>query len=566
MSLKEMSLFAFLTIFALSLAVQAAEKEDLLSGTLRVIFANIFKPTAMSVSVIVNISGHDSFNINQEILDKVMLINKNIQVPVAINQYTALDLVNFIHAKLIFTNSAENIRMRVENLFHNNEIQSVTSKYVIVLNTQDSMRENLIVMHDIFQDFFNFYIIDVIILVYDESSLHMYSYKPYSSKHCAFTKPVLLQRFERVPEFLLYHDLFPVKTKNFHKCPLKVVLWNIPPFMELTYENNLVNFKGFDAKVLKNLAAFLNFSIEIIPNDPQSFIGGEVFQNKTTVGVFKLLLERKANLTIGYIGCKPLRLQLTTGSSPYFISKVLIMLKNSKRYFKLKQGFLKLFKLQWLLLIFLLRISYEGSIFQAIRKSPYQHLPLTIDEVVQQNYSLITDYANGRLLNELTLLKNITTIVPGNPQTVLESIDDLPLKTGVLSSDNLVAIFMKGRLGNISDYAIVRDKVFNTMSCAYFPRLSFMAPMVNSLFKQYGMFGIFYKFGKELGLENLPMTTDHLRRRYSWNPQTALDLALLNTVFRCYAVMNVLAALTFVLELLSLHCNKLKWIFTKIFV
>ncbi|XP_065365312.1 uncharacterized protein LOC135958335 [Calliphora vicina] len=560
-----MSLFAFLTIFALSLAVQAAEKEDLLSGTLRVIFANIFKPKSMSVSVIVNISGHESFELNQEILDKVMLINKNIQVPVAINQYTSLNLVHFIHAKLIFTNSAENIRMRVENLFHNNEIQGVSSKYVIILNTQDSVREKLIVMHDIFQDFFNFYIIDVVILVYDENSLQIYTYKPYSSKHCAFTKPILLQRFERVPEFLLYHDLFPVKTKNFHHCPLKVVLWNIPPLMELTYENNSVNFKGFDAEVLKNMAAFFNFSIEIIPNDPPSYIGGEVFKNNTAVGVFKLLLERKANLSIGYIACKPLRLQLTTGSSPYFISEVLIMFKNSKRYVKLRQSFLKLFKLQWLLLIFLLRISYEGSIFQAIRKSPYHHLPLTIDEVVQQNYSLITDYASSRILNEITLLKNITTIVPGDPQAVLKSIDDLPLKTGVISSDTLVAIFMKDRLSNYSDYAIVRDKVSNTMTCVFFPRLSFMAPMVTSLLKQYGMFGIFFKYGKDLGLENLPMTTDHLRRRYSWNPQTALDLTLLNAVFRCFAVMNVLAVLTFVLELLSLHCNKLNWIFTKMF-
>ncbi|KNC22604.1 hypothetical protein FF38_00181 [Lucilia cuprina] len=238
MLFKEITLVTFLAILAVSTANQAAENgTNILCGTLRVIFVNIFKPKCMSVSVIVNISDHEDFKFSKDILDNVMTINKNIQVPVAINQYTASKLLHLIQAKLIFTNSAENIR-------------------------------------------------------------------------------------------------------------------NI----------------------------------------------------------------------------------------------------------KLRHSFRKLLQLQWLLLIFILRLSYEGSIFQAIRMSPYQRLPLTIDEVVKQNYSLVTDYAAARILSEMSYLKNITTIVPGNPQSVLESIDDLPPKTGVLSSDIFIALFMKRRLSNYSEYAIVRDK------------------------------------------------------------------------------------------------------------
>ncbi|XP_065365309.1 uncharacterized protein LOC135958332 [Calliphora vicina] len=562
MSLKELTLVVLLSVFALTTAVHIAEEETLLSGTLRIIFANIFKPKSMSVSVIVNISGHGSFNTNQDILNKVMLINKNIQVPVTINQHTALNMVHFIHAKLIFINSAENVRMRMENLFNNNEIETVSTKYLIVLYTQDSMPKKLIEMHNIFRDFFNIYIIDVVILVYDAESLLLYTYKPYNNNHCAFTKPTLLRRFEKVPEFILYHDLFPIKTKNFHQCPMKVVLWHIPPFAELTYQNDLVYFKGFDAKVLNDLAEYLNFSIEVVPNEPKNLISGQVFRNNTATGVFKLLLERKANLTIGFIACMPRRLQFTRGSMPYFLSQLLIIFKNSKKYtpfqlvlrpfststwsffiavfilrplfkrllyrsFKLRQSFRKLLKLQWLLLIFLLRISYEGSILKAIRMTPYRQLPLTIDEVVKQNYSLITDYACARVLHEISILKNITTIVPGNPQTVLESLDDLPPNTCILTSDIFVSVFMKSRLSKYKNYAIVRDKVSNNMMCVFFPRLSYMAPMVNTLLKHYAMFGIFHKYGKDLGFENLPMTTDKFRRLYKQNPLTPLDLALL---------------------------------------
>ncbi|KAI8124065.1 hypothetical protein CVS40_5196 [Lucilia cuprina] len=585
------------TILAVSTANQAAENgTNILCGTLRVIFVNIFKPKCMSVSVIVNISDHEDFKFSKDILDNVMTINKNIQVPVAINQYTASKLLHLIQAKLIFTNSAENIRIRMDNLFKANEIESLSTKYLIILNNQNSFHKKLFEIHKIFQDFFNFYIIDIVILLYESDFLYIYTYKPYNSKHCDCTEPILLKRFDSIPNKLYDHDLFPIKTKNFYQCSMKVVLWHIPPFMNLTYENNMINYKGFDADILKDLAEILNFSINVIPNEPQNFISGNVFPNRTAIGVFKLLLERKANLTIGFIGCLPRRLQLTTGSKPYFLSKVLIILKNSpkftpyhlllrpfnittwgflltlvvlksilKRLFcrniKLRHSFRKLLQLQWLLLIFILRLSYEGSIFQAIRMSPYQRLPLTIDEVVKQNYSLVTDYAAARILSEMSYLKNITTIVPGNPQSVLESIDDLPPKTGVLSSDIFIALFMKRRLSNYSEYAIVRDKVSNTMNCIFFPRLSFIAPAVNLIIKKYAMYGLFKKYSKELGFKYLPLTTDQLRYHYNWNLHSPLDLNILKSVFICFTIMSVISVLVFLLELLSLRYINLRRIF-----
>lgn len=72
----------------LLLIILVRSEETLMSGTLRVIFSKIFKPNAMSVSIICNISGHEHNKFSQEVLDKVMGINKNIQIPVAINQYT----------------------------------------------------------------------------------------------------------------------------------------------------------------------------------------------------------------------------------------------------------------------------------------------------------------------------------------------------------------------------------------------------------------------------------------------------------------------------------------------
>lgn len=177
----------------------------------------------------------------------------------------------------------------MESLFLNNEILSITTKYLIILHTPISFDEKLIEMHSIFEDFFQFYILDVIILVYAEDTLHLYTYKPFTSQHCANTRPILLQRLVKVPDILTFQDLFPSKTNNFYQCPMKVVLYQFPPFMEIKYKHNMIYLKGFDAEILQDLADFLNFSIEVVQNEPADFLGGDIYENNTALGVFKMV-------------------------------------------------------------------------------------------------------------------------------------------------------------------------------------------------------------------------------------------------------------------------------------
>lgn len=310
-------------------------------------------------------------------------------------------------------------------------------------------------------------------------------------------------------------------------------------------------------------------------------------------------MERRANISIGLLSCLTKRLQLTTGSTPYFLTEILIVFKTSPKYkpiellfrpfnnttwycfiiililrpilkrlfytyLHLKQSFRLLLRLQWLFLVFLLRSSYEGSMFKAIRNTPHQYLPQTLDEVIKSNYSLITDYATARSLQEIDNLMNITKILPGTPEATLSLLDNLPLNTGILSSDTLLARFMRKRLRNYDDYAIVRDKVSNSMNCIFFPHLSYVAPSVNLLINRYRNTGIFEKYSKQLGYENLPKTTDQLKNRYSQNVYTSLDFEVLKTVFRLLTITQSFALIVFILELLSLRFKILKRIFGKL--
>ena len=104
-----------LMVYCIVVAVawpEQAQVEYLLSGTLSVIFKNIFKPRAMSVSIIENICDHENYEFGQDTIQTIMSVNKNMEVPVAINQYTSTELSHYIHVKMVFTNNAQNIRLK----------------------------------------------------------------------------------------------------------------------------------------------------------------------------------------------------------------------------------------------------------------------------------------------------------------------------------------------------------------------------------------------------------------------------------------------------------------------
>ena len=98
---------------------EQSQVEDLLSGTLSVIFKNVFKPKAMSVSIIGNKSDHESYEFGQDTIQKVMNANKDMEIPFAINQYTSTKLALYTHVKMVFTNNARSIRLERYTKFKN---------------------------------------------------------------------------------------------------------------------------------------------------------------------------------------------------------------------------------------------------------------------------------------------------------------------------------------------------------------------------------------------------------------------------------------------------------------
>lgn len=148
-------------------------------------------------------------------------------------------------------------------------------------------------MERTFQLLFDAYILDVIIVIPHTNQVQIFTYFPYQSdRDCSSVKPVLVYTadgFEK-QQPIMYDTLFPRKTLNFHQCPIRVVVWNTPPYIDIIRDpTGTVSLQGFDASVLDILSEEFNFSVVVVPNDPPKIISGVVYPNGTAVGVFKMV-------------------------------------------------------------------------------------------------------------------------------------------------------------------------------------------------------------------------------------------------------------------------------------
>lgn len=118
---------------------------------------------------------------------------------------------------------------------------------------------------------------NVLILIPDvgfknESRLSLMTFMPFaSSRKCDDSTPVTIDIFtngkfqKKKSQFF-----FTSKTKSYSmsRCPIKVVTFNAPPLMMISYdENNKFHLEGIDGKMLETLADTLEFSIDLIHID-----------------------------------------------------------------------------------------------------------------------------------------------------------------------------------------------------------------------------------------------------------------------------------------------------------
>lgn len=88
----------------------------------------------------------------------------------------------------------------------------------------------------------------------------LYTFYPYTPVYCDRVKPSI-QNYYINDSFVLNSELFPPKFRNFHKCPILVSTYNLPPYMILTPQPNGSYYTdGIDGITLRVISQQLNFT------------------------------------------------------------------------------------------------------------------------------------------------------------------------------------------------------------------------------------------------------------------------------------------------------------------
>ncbi|XP_032296406.1 uncharacterized protein Ir7d [Drosophila virilis] len=418
------------------------------------------------------------------------------------------------------------------------------------------------------------------------STVASYSYAPYASaRRCDSTKPLAWPLGQARLE-----QLYPGnKLANLHGCPLRVIVWQILPYMEL-HGNGRIS--GLDADILQLLAARLNFSLALLANEPPQLIGGASYMNGSMTGAFRMLLEQRANLTLGFTACLAARYKYLASTLPYGQVEYVLVLRRA-RPFSLYEIMLLPFErsvwlllfvlaavrpwcrlplqlqLAWVLFLFLLRVSYESCVFVFVHNAPRRPLPHSLEQALQLDYSFIVDHATYRMTEMLPALKARTRILPGQPVDMFEQLLAQPpdKRIAAISTPHFLAHYLSGRHEQQPLFVIASRKIMDNMACVHFPLGSYLTATVDRVLFNMRSSGINHHIANRLitkvarlrhrrgttsssSSSSSSISTDHAAR---YKESMRFIYAALN----CLLIAESLTLAIFALELLSL---RLPWL------
>ncbi|EDW53659.1 uncharacterized protein LOC6620242 [Drosophila sechellia] len=464
--------------------------------------------------------------------DRVILVHRvlyrnlyqpNSPVPVVLASKMNRKMTAQVFTQLLFVQNAEQAIAIAKGVNRN-------VLCVIVLLTSQPERP---IMTKIFTYFMQErYNINVVILAPRLQGVLAFNVRPYTPTSCLSLDPVETD----IKDGDLW-DVFPSRLKNLHGCPLSVIVWDIPPYMRINWKSSdpMDGLDGLDGRLLRIVARKMNFTLKLIPNEPNGLIGGSSFINGTFTGAYKMLRERRANITIGCAACTPERSTFLEATSPYSQMAYIIVLQTRGGYSIYEVMLFPFEKYTWLLLstilglhwivgsrwrmpspilagwmlwIFVIRASYEASVFNFIHNSPVKPSPRTLEQALSGGFRFITDHATYRMTLQIPSFQGKTSISAGQPVDVFDALLKSPWKTGAFTSRAFLADHLVRHRKHRNQLVILAEKIVDNMLCMYFPHGSYFAWEINNLLFNMRSFGIFQHHSQILAWNNMPTTTD----------------------------------------------------------
>ncbi|XP_060662514.1 uncharacterized protein LOC132795674 [Drosophila nasuta] len=521
------------------------------------------------------------------LVDRVVdhVLRRHSQVPMLLDRHLKPQLNLHVQLMLFFVQSTEQF---IHSAAGNSGATSTFKhKFLVVLLSRSDDESSKEEMSHLFSYMLHQRLnIDVLLLRWqlDAGSVESFTFWPYSEAGCESVEPILQPlRGARLEE------LYPQKVGNLYGCPLDVIVWHVPPYIELHLERGTEleqQLQGWDAKLLRLMAQRLNFRLRLVANEPPQLIGGESHMNGSFTGAFRMLRQRRANLTCGCAACLPARAKFLSHTVSYNQVEYVIVLRTGRAYsnyeimlfpFACSTWLLllsiaalhllqRLFCPNWCLrlpspiqlgivmLLYVLRVSYESSIFEFVHNAPVRPLPQTVEQALQADYSFIVDHATHRMAAWLPNLNRRTHIRPGMAVDMFELLlkqEPLDGNWGVLSSRDFLDYYLAGHREQRHRFVVLHPKVMNNILCMHLPLGSYMASIISQLLFDLRSFGICQQVSQ--------FVTPSVSRDHHQKDAFGESMRFLYAACYCLLFANTFALGVFALELLSLH-SRFRWL------
>ncbi|KAG5675517.1 hypothetical protein PVAND_005413 [Polypedilum vanderplanki] len=300
-----------LLIFLLLINVSASEIKDFsmpnYSTAVSRVIIDYIKNFFLNVTNTVNfyqMSLENNLNVNFDIMNEV-LYNVKTKTVVQVDSFedSKISIVKH-YVNIIFFDCFESF----EKIYKKMTLKKFDYQgfFLIIITTH--MNDIYKTMHRIFDALWVHHIINANIIFMPEENNNealIYTFFPYSRFYCENVVPLQLNHY-RGQKWINKINYFPHKLQNFYGCTLRVATFPNPPFMIINQDKitGQVSVDGLDGTMIRVLSQHFNFNVQLsLPAE----LWGDIYENGTTTGAIKMVINEEVNMTLGFFATNPSR-------------------------------------------------------------------------------------------------------------------------------------------------------------------------------------------------------------------------------------------------------------------
>lgn len=157
-----------------------------------------------------------------------------------------------------------------------------------------------------------------------DGSIFFKTFIPFNLEKCNDTTPILINTFKDGKFVNANENLFPAKMENLQSCPIRVATSkDSRPFVYAEkLKNGTFRLSGRDVDLVEALSKSLKFQVNY------SFVGelGYIYENGSSVGALKAVLDNEADLSVADWWLKGHRLNFFDSTNAYICDPIIFII------------------------------------------------------------------------------------------------------------------------------------------------------------------------------------------------------------------------------------------------